>query len=350
MEEHMRILIVDDNATNLMLLKIIAQRVEGVSVEGCECPVRALEMLQAADYDLILVDYVMPKMNGSDLIRAVRSIENYQVVPIVMITGENDRQVRLDAISAGATDFLNKPVDPIELRARLGNLLALRRAQRDLANHAQWLEREVAKATRHLNEREEEVIWRLSRAIEFRDGGTGEHISRVATVSRLIAEGLGCDTEFCRTIYLAAPLHDVGKVGIPDAILTKPGRLTDEEMATMRGHVVLGQRILAGGESSLIRFAEHIVASHHERWDGKGYPAGLAGEEIPLEGRIVAVADVFDALCSPRPYKSAWNVSEACDEINRCAGGHFDPRVVAAFNARWSDILPLYRHAESAAA
>ena len=350
MEEDMRLLIIDDNTTNLMLLKMIAQRLEGVSVEGCQSPLRALEILRDSAYDLILVDYVMPEMNGNDLITAIRKLDNYRVVPIVMITGENDRQVRIDAISAGATDFLNKPVDPIELRARLSNLLALRRAQRNLANHAEWLEREVAKATRHLTEREEEVIWRLSRAIEFRDGGTGEHISRVATVSQLIAEGLGCDPEFCRTIYLAAPLHDVGKVGIPDAILTKPGRLTDAEMATMREHVGLGQRILSGAESSLIRIAEHIVASHHERWDGKGYPAGLAGEDIPLEGRIVAVADVFDALCSPRPYKSAWPLLDARDEINRCAGGHFDPRVVAAFNQRWNDILPLYRPAESAAA
>lgn len=346
----MRVLIVDDNATNLMLLKIIAQKVDGVAVEGCECPIKALELLRASHYDLILVDYVMPEMNGSDLIRAIRSIKDYAAVPIVMITGESDRQVRLDAISAGATDFLNKPVDPIELRARLGNLLALRQAQLDLANHAQWLEREIAQATRHLSEREEEVIWRLSRAIEFRDGGTGEHISRVATVSRLIAEGLGCSPEFCRTIYLAAPLHDVGKVGIPDAILSKPGRLTDEEMATMREHVLLGERILSGGESSLIQCAEQIVASHHERWDGKGYPAGLEGEEIPLEGRIVAVADVFDALCSPRPYKSAWQVLDARNEINRTAGGHFDPRVVAAFNARWNDIVPLYRQTESIAA
>lgn len=346
----MRILIVDDNATNLMLLKMIAQKVGGVTVEGCDCPIRALEMLRAQAFDLILVDYVMPGMNGHDLIRMIRMIETYQVVPIVMITGEADRQVRLDAISAGATDFLNKPVDPVELRARLSNLLALRRAQRDLANHAQWLEREVAEATRHLSEREEEVIWRLSRAIEFRDGGTGEHISRVATVSQLIAEGLGCDTTFCRTIYLAAPLHDVGKVGIPDAVLTKPGRLTDDEMATMREHVSLGQRIMAGAESGLIQFAEHIVASHHERWDGTGYPVGLSGENIPLEGRIVAVADVFDALCSPRPYKPAWPVLEAHEEINRCAGSHFDPQVVAAFNSRWSDIIPLYRQAESIAA
>lgn len=346
----MRLLIIDDNATNLMLLTIIAQRLEGVRVEGCQTPLRALELLRGGAYDLVLVDYAMPEMNGNELITAIRRLDNYQVVPIVMITGENDRQIRLDAIRAGATDFLNKPVDPIELRARLSNLLALRRAQRDLANHAQWLEREVAKATRHLSEREEEVIWRLSRAIEFRDGGTGEHISRVATVSRLIAEGLGCAPEFCRTIYLAAPLHDVGKVGIPDAILAKPGRLTDGEMASMRGHVVLGQRILAGAESSLVQLAERIVASHHERWDGKGYPEGLAGEKIPLEGRIVAVADVFDALCSPRPYKSGWPIAEARDEINRCAGGHFDPRVVAAFNARWNDILPLYRPAESAAA
>ena len=346
----MRILIVDDSPSTLMLLKSIAERLDDVSVDACSRPLAALDMLHTAAYDLILVDYVMPQMNGSELIRAIRQLEDYRGVPIVMVTSEADRQVRLDAISAGAADFLNKPVDPVEFRARLTNLLALRRAQLDLANHAHWLEREVAKATKHLSEREEEVIWRLSRAIEFRDGGTGEHISRVAMVSQLIAEGLGCDAEFCRTIYLAAPLHDVGKVGIPDAILTKPGRLTDEEMATMREHVRLGQRILAGAESSLVRFAERIVASHHERWDGKGYPAGLSGEDIPLEGRIVAVADVFDALCSPRPYKSGWPVSEACDEINRCAGGHFDPRVVAAFNDRWTDILPLYRPAQVAAA
>jgi putative two-component system response regulator len=346
----MKILIVDDSSTNLMLLRAITERLDDVEIASCSEPLVALDMLRDGTYDLILVDYVMPQMNGNEMIRAIRLLENYRGVPVVMITGEGNRQVRLEAISAGATDFLNKPVDPIELRARLTNLLALRRAQLDLENHTHWLEREVAKATRHLAEREREVIWRLSRAIEYRDGGTGEHISRVATVSQLIAEGLGCGSEFCKMIYLAAPLHDVGKVAIPDAILLKPGRLTDEEMATMRSHVSLGKSILTGGESALIQVAERIAASHHERWDGNGYPAGLAGAAIPLEGRIVAVADVFDALCSPRPYKNGWPVAEAREEINRCAGGQFDPEVVAAFNARWDAILPLYAAAESAAA
>jgi putative two-component system response regulator len=201
----------------------------------------------------------------------------------------------------------------------------------------------VAHATKHLADREEEVIWRLSRALEMRDNDTGEHTSRVANVARMIAEELGLGAERCRTIYLATPLHDIGKVAIPDSILMKPGRLTTEEIEVMRTHVPIGQRILSEGTSELIRTAQFIASSHHERWDGTGYPNRIAGEAIPIEGRIAAVADVFDALCSARPYKPAWPLESARREIQNCAGTQFDPACVAAFERRWPDIEALYQ-------
>ena len=183
------------------------------------------------------------------------------------------------------------------------------------------------------------MIWRLARAIEYRDGDTGEHVSRVAQISQLIANGVGLGPERCRTIYLAAPLHDIGKIAIADAILGKPGKLTPEEIAMMREHVTIGARILENGSSDLIRTAELIAQSHHERWDGAGYPDRLSGTDIPLEARIVAIADVFDALCSERPYKSAWPIEKAYAEIIACSGTHFDPVCVAAFREKWPEIL-----------
>ena len=337
----MKIMIVEDNRTNLALLTGIVSKIPGCTVEAFDSSTLAARRAAETDFDLILVDYVMPDLNGIELINRFRSIASYQLVPIVMVTADCVRQVRLDAIAAGATDFLNKPVDPVELKARVTNLLALRHAQQQIERRAEWLAAEVDAATRHLAEREEEVIWRLARAIEYRDGGTGEHISRVATISRFIAEGLGLDREFNRTIYLAAPLHDVGKIGVPDAILSKPGKLTDEEMSVMREHVTIGARILENGSSDLIRIAANIASTHHERWDGMGYPRGLSGTSIPIEGRIAAVADVFDALCSERPYKPAWPMQAAYAEIVRCSGTHFDPACVAAFQLKWTEISAL---------
>jgi len=336
-------MIVEDNRTNLTVLTAIVGRIPGCHVEGFDSPTKAVARAFEMTFDLILVDYVMPEMNGIELIQCLRRIQSYQLVPIVMVTADSVRQVRLDAISAGATDFLNKPIDPVELKARVQNLLALRQAQQQIEKRADWLAAEVEVATRHLAAREEEVIWRLARAIEYRDGGTGDHISRVATISRLVAEGLGLDREYNRTIYLASPLHDVGKIGVPDSILGKPGKLTDEEMSIMREHVNIGASILEGGSSELIRIAASIASTHHERWDGKGYPKGLSGNAIPLEGRITAVADVFDALCSERPYKPAWPLSEAYAEIVRSAGTHFDPACVAAFQLKWSEISDLMK-------
>jgi putative two-component system response regulator len=280
----------------------------------------------------------MPEMDGVEITLRLRARDSYRLVPIIMVTSDSDQHLRVDAINAGATDFLNKPFDRTELLARVRNLLALRKAQTELSDRALWLAREVERATRHLVQREEEVIWRLARAIEYRDGDTGEHVSRVAVICRLIAEGMRLSEERCRIIYLAAPLHDVGKIAIADAILSKPGKLTPEEFAIMRSHVIIGARILENGSSDLIRTAELIALSHHERWDGTGYPDKLSGTDIPIEARIVAIADVFDALCSERSYKPAWPLDRARAEIVRLSGTHFDPSCVDAFESRWTDI------------
>ena len=337
----MRVLIVDDSRSSLAMIGAIVKEAVTAQIDTCLRPSEAIACTQASQYDLVLVDHIMPEMDGVEFTAALRASPNYRLVPIIMVTSDMDRKTRLEAFAAGATDFVNKPFDPTELQARVVNLLALRQAQVELADRANWLSREVDQATRHLLEREEEVIWRLARAIEYRDGDTGEHVSRVALISRLIAQGIGLSAQRCRIIYLAAPLHDIGKIAIADAILSKPGKLTPEEMAIMREHVTIGARILENGSSDLIKTAELIAQSHHERWDGAGYPDRLSGTDIPVEARVVAIADVFDALCSERPYKKAWPIEKAYAEIIACSGTHFDPDCVAAFRDKWTDIAPI---------
>ncbi|WP_291421089.1 HD domain-containing phosphohydrolase [Devosia sp.] len=334
-------LIVDDSRSSLALLGSIVREIVGDDIELCLNPLEALRRCEERQFDLLLVDHIMPGMDGIAVIEALRNCDNYRTVPMVMVTSDIDKAIRIEAIRVGANDFLTKPFDPIELKARITNLLALRGAQVELADHANRLSREVAKATAHLLAREEEIIWRLARAIEYRDGDTGEHVSRVAQISQIIGQGLGLTPQHCRMVYLAAPLHDIGKIAIADAILSKPGKLTAEEMARMREHVTIGARILADADSDLIRTAELIAQSHHEKWDGTGYPNRISGEAIPIEARIVALADVFDALCSERPYKRAWPIDEAYAEIVRCSGTHFDPACVASFQSRWCEISAL---------
>ena len=346
----MRVLIIDDSRSSLALLATVVAEVAGAAIDTCTSPLEALTRCGAEQFDLVLVDHIMPEMDGVEVTRRLRSRDSYRLVPIIMVTSDSDQRLRIDAIGAGATDFINKPFDRTELLARVRNLLALRQAQIELADRARWLVREVENATRHLVEREEEVIWRLARAIEYRDGDTGEHVSRVALVCRLVAEAMNLSAERCRIIYLAAPLHDIGKIAIADAILGKPGKLTPEEMNEMRKHVTIGARILENGSSDLIRAAELIAQSHHERWDGTGYPDRLSGYDIPIEARIVAIADVFDALCAERPYKSAWPIDKAREEIRRLRGTHFDPACVDAFEARWVEIAAIMAGAAPAQA
>ena len=335
----MEVLIVDDSRSSAAAIALALEQIQGLRVEVCLDPIEAMRRCLSHQFDLVLVDYLMPKMNGIEVIQLLRNSDNYSLIPIVMITSSMDQDIRIKAIEVGATDFLTKPFDKVEMQARVRNLLALRLAQVELSDRARQLLSQVEAATAHLVKREEEVIWRLARAIEYRDGTTGEHISRVATISKLIALGLGLDEARAHIIYLAAPLHDIGKIGVSDLILQKPGRLTDDELSVMREHVRIGCHILENGTSDLIRVAQQITGAHHERWDGKGYPAGLAGEAIPVEGRIVAVADVFDALCSERPYKKAWPIEDAYTEILANSGTHFDPRCVEAFKAQWHHIV-----------
>lgn len=338
----MRVIVVEDNTTNLTVLCGIVSRLPDVECQGFSDPKLAIEDILCRASDLMIVDYLMPDIDGLQFVAAVRSMAMHAHVPIIMVTADEDRATRLAAINAGVTDFLAKPIDPIELKARASNLLELRGAQNALARRADTLALEVAQATRHLQAREEEIINRLARAIEYRDNETSEHVARVATVARIIAEELGQPAEYARTLYLAAPLHDVGKIGVPDAILNKPGKLDDAEIVTMRKHVEVGEKILADGDSDLVQMAAEIAGAHHERWDGAGYPKGLAGHAIPLSARITSVADVFDALCSARVYKPAWTVDAARAEIRRCAGTQFDPACVDAFERGWPRISDLF--------
>ncbi|OJX80971.1 HD domain-containing phosphohydrolase [Magnetospirillum sp. 64-120] len=336
----MRIQIVDDNDTNLMLFEQIALRVaDDVSVECFADPVKALDDARKQLPDLVLVDYMMPVMDGHQFLGEVRKLPGGRDVPIVMITAAGERSVRQKALELGATDFLTKPVDPTEVRVRLVNLLALRRNHLRLADRNRWLADEVRKATQAIFAREHELVVRLSRAAEFRDPETGGHIQRMAHYSELIAQGLGLAPDLCDLILRAAPMHDVGKLGIPDGILLKPGRLDEQEFHVMKRHPEIGHAILDGSASQLIAMGAEIALTHHEKWDGSGYPNGLAGEAIPLTGRVVAVADVFDALTSERPYKLAWTVEKARDFLVEGKGTHFDPACVDAFVAAWDEAM-----------
>jgi putative two-component system response regulator len=336
----MRVQIVDDNPTNLHLFRSIIKTLSSDVVVECHLdPVAALESCRQALPDLILVDYMMPRLNGHEYIAELRRMPKARDVPIVMITAANDTPVRHRALDLGATDFVTTPVDVYEMKARLANLLELRRSSQGLRDHNQILAEEVAKATSVIAQREHELIVRLSKAAEFRDPETGAHISRMANYSLIIAEGLRLTAEECDLILQSAPMHDVGKLGIPDGILLKPGKLDADEFAIMQTHTTIGHAILRDSSSQLIALGAEIALTHHEKFDGSGYPAGLAGETIPLPGRIVAVADVFDALTSERPYKPAWTVERARALLEENRGSHFDPACVDAFLADWERAL-----------
>ncbi|MCL6707597.1 response regulator [Pseudomonas sp. R2.Fl] len=339
----MNVAVIDDSKSVIAEIKRIFENNNNINLYTFNSPVEARDFCRDFTFDAVLVDFMMPDINGIELLRTLRSNEMYQNVPIVMLTSAQDRHVKIQAIEAGATDFLLKPFDPTELIARLQNLLRLRDAQLRLEERASGLEMSMRDAAREIVAREEEIIWRLARAVEYRDGHTGNHVSRVAEISRLIALELGFEESRAHMLYLAAPLHDIGKIGIADAILTKPGALTPEELAEMRRHVEIGVSILEDGTSELVKVACLIAGGHHEKWDGSGYPKGIAGGDIPVEARIVAVADVFEALCSERPYKRAWSQEEAFAEIRAGRGKHFDPACVDAFVRRWPDIQRIMR-------
>jgi len=339
----MRVCIIDDNRTNLKMLESIVRKIdETLQIDTFLDPRVALRDCAESTPDLVLVDFMMPGIDGHQVVRELRSRPSSRDIPIVMITAIDDRSIRQKALELGATDFLTKPIEPHEVKARLTNLLALRQSHAYLQDRNQWLADEVSLATRTIYEREEELIVRLSKAAEFRDPETGFHIVRMAHYSRIIAAGLGLNEEECGLIYRAAPMHDVGKLGIPDRILLKPGPLDSAERDIMQRHARIGYSILADSESTLIRKGAEIALTHHEKFDGSGYPSGLAGNSIPLVGRIVAVADVFDALVSSRPYKEAWSEERARAYLEENRGRHFDPACLDVFLAAWEEVMRIH--------
>lgn len=335
------VLIIDDSDINLTLIKALVLKLGECQPVLHSSPLNALAWCQDNIPDLVIVDYMMPEMDGLKFISAFRVLPGRAEIPILMVTANDQKDVRYEALLGGANDFLTKPIDRIEFSARTRNMLALRTGQRFLADRAEHLAVLVAEQTLEIRNREKELVVRMSRAAEFRDPETGAHIQRMAHYSALIARGLGLDDKTQSLILEAAPMHDVGKIGIPDYILLKPGKLTGEEFEIMKGHARIGHEILKESGSEILRAGAEVALYHHEKFDGSGYPNGLAGEAIPLFGRIVAVADVFDALTSERPYKKAWPLEDAAAFLNTNRGQHFDPRCVDAFMAGWNDVLAI---------
>jgi putative two-component system response regulator len=340
----MKVLVVDDNQMNLDLFCHMLSMLDDADPLPVSSATEALAWCAYRTPDLVVVDYMMPGMDGLEFLRRFRALPGKREVPVVMVTADTELAVRHEALRLSANDFLTKPVNSVEFNVRIGNLLALRRAQQQLAARADSLAEAVSKATAAVVAREHEAIHRLSRAAEFRDSDTGSHLQRMAAYARVIAARLGLSVAECDLLAEAAPMHDIGKVGIPDAILLKQGALDAAERAVIQRHPQIGADILAGSESPLLQAGAVIAISHHERYDGGGYPHGLAGVAIPLFGRIVAVADVFDALTTARPYKPAWPLARALDYLRAEKGRHFDPLCVDALLAELPEVL-MIQHA-----
>jgi len=330
--DDMQVLIIDDQFTGRKIVEGLVLAIDPkLVIHSCENAYQALVSASECKPDLVLTDYRMPNMDGIEFAHRLRSLPDCMDVPLVMITADSDLQIRYEALEAGATDFLTRPIDQIEFGARCRNLLTLRKQQQIIKHRSRWLEEKIAIATEQVRIREHETLLRLAKAGECRDEETGNHVLRMARYSYLMAERLGFPKTECEAIELAAPMHDIGKIGIPDQILLKPGKLTDEEWRVMREHPCIGHAILQDSSSEFISLGAAIALGHHEKFDGTGYPRGLAGEKIPVVARIVTVADVYDALTSIRPYKRAWTPEAAKNYITAQAGQHFDPRCVTAF-------------------
>ncbi len=328
----LRILVVDDEPANTILLAGMLRRWGFTNVVSITDPTRVVDAFTQGAPDLLLLDVGMPVLSGFDVMGLLEGwLHSDTPVPVVVLTADVTDATKHRALECGARDFLTKPFDPEEVRLRVSNLLELRLLQRQIKSHSDDLEERVQRRTHQLELSRLELVHRLAAAAEYRDDDTHQHAHRIGRTAGLLAASLGLANGAVERIRLAAPLHDIGKIAIPDAILLKPGKLTADEFATIRSHTVVGGRILAGSSSHLLRAASEIALTHHERWDGSGYPGELVGVAIPMAGRVVAVADVFDALAHRRPYKQAWPVDDAVAEILSQAGRHFDPDVVEAF-------------------
>ena len=325
-----RILIVDDEPANVALLRRLLERAGFDKIESTTEPADAAQLYVKYRPDLILLDLHMPGMDGLAVMDQLNEIAEASYLPILMLTGDITPVARQEALTRGAKDFVSKPFHSDEVLLRIRTLLETRFLYFQVQSQNTILEAKVRDRTRELEAAQQEIMERLARAAEFRDDNTGQHTERVGQMAALLARQLGLTDPQVSLIRRAAPLHDVGKIGVPDSVLLKPGKLTLEEFEQVKKHTTIGARILSGSRFNLLRLAEEIAFSHHERWDGDGY-VGIKQDQIPLAGRIVAVADVFDALTQKRPYKAAWPIAEAIAEIERQRTRQFDPEIVDAF-------------------
>ena len=340
-----RILVVDDEERNRRLLVAMLEA-DGHAAEEAADGTQALGLARQSPPDLILLDLMLPGMDGYEVARALKADATTKASPVVMVTALDDRDSRLRGLEAGAEEFVTKPVDRNELRIRVRNLLRLKELSDFLADHNRLLDAQVKERTRRLISSYRETIATLTRAASYKDEETGMHVARISFYTVELAQALGLDNEFCSTIHYASPMHDVGKIAIPDAILGKPGKFEPHEWEIMKTHAELGTKLLHGTDSPYLVMGAEIAGGHHERWDGGGYPVGLKGEAIPLPARIMQICDVYDALRSKRPYKPAFLHEKALEIITagdgRTLPSHFDPAVLRGFKGcaeRFRDIF-----------
>lgn len=328
---HATIMVVDDQEPTLEFLVTLLREAGYQKVYPVSNEVALMETLATVRPDIAIVDWHLKLMEGDSVIRILRELYPNEVIPVIVLTADISPETRLQAFRAGATEFLNKPCSALEVCLRVRNLLELHRLHQKLAHEKQMIEHLLAIRNRELELARLEILERLARAAEYRDDITGQHIVRVGRLSEMIGRVLGFDEETLYRLRHAAPLHDLGKIAIPDSILRKPGRLNHEERRQMREHTLIGAQILEGCSSPPEEMARLIALSHHERWDGRGYPCRLKGAEIPIWGRIVALADSYDAMTHDRPYRPAKSHEEAIEEIQRQREKQFDPLIVDAF-------------------
>ena len=326
-----RILIVDDEPANVLLLERLLEQLGYNNLESYTDPTEALPRILNPSVDLVLLDIQMPQISGFDILDNIRDNKNEnEFRPVMVLTADATPSTKRKALALGADDFLTKPFEAYEVALRVKNLLRTRLLYKEISLENDLLEQRVKERTKELEEIQLEIVDRLGLATEYRDDDTKAHTGRVGDMASQVAQAMGLPQKFVSLLRLAAPLHDIGKIGISDLILLKEGKLTEEEYETMKKHTEIGASILSGSKSEILQLAQEITITHHERWDGKGYPNKISGEDIPLSGRIVSVVDVFDALTHERSYKKAWPVEEALAEIQRNSGTQFDPRIVDA--------------------
>jgi putative two-component system response regulator len=344
---HARILIVDDMEVNIRLLEQMLRNAGYDAIEFTTQPAEVSELHRSKRYDLILLDMQMPGMDGFQVMEALKEIETGDYLPVIVVTAQPSH--KLHALQAGAKDFISKPFELAEVLARVHSMLEVRLLHKELHQHNEMLEQRVRERTADLQQSNLETIFTMTRAAEHKDEDTGAHVQRISYYSRELARMMRLDEGFVDKIFFASPMHDIGKIGIPDHILLKPGEFDDDEWEIMKSHAAMGAEILGNSKSPYLQMGAQIALNHHERWDGGGYPGGKKGEDIPLAARIMNICDVYDALRSKRPYKPAFDHAKAMDIITngdeRTSPGHFDPAIHAVFiqnHAVFRDIFDTY--------